>query len=169
MQIEEIGRYNLSFDANRFTVLCPRGTDKFSGLATTNLPKVYIVSVDGEPIYVGKATMPIRERLRRGWGAIGTNGYYGYAWRHAFTEAHLDVWCHRDPTKQRGSLDIETIEAEIVYLIRQAGQWPRFQTEIHFHESNDEHRRWASVIAAKYDLKAREAAKPLADLSMEEQ
>jgi hypothetical protein len=31
-----------------------------------------------------------------------------------------------------------TIEAEVVYLIRQAGQWPLFQTEIHFHESSEE-------------------------------
>lgn len=169
MEIEEIGRYNLSFDANRFTVRCPRGTDRFSGLATSNLPKIYIVSVGGEPIYVGKATLPIRERLRQGWAATGKNGYHGYAWRHAFSEAHLDIWCHRDPTKQRGCLDMETIEAEVVYLIRQAGQWPRFQTEIHFHESSDEHRRWASLIAAKYLLAAREVIERVADLSMEGQ
>ncbi|WP_305809178.1 hypothetical protein, partial [Staphylococcus epidermidis] len=49
-------------------------------------------------------------------------------------------------------LDIETIEAEVVYLIRQAGQWPRFQTEIHFHPSGDEHRQWALTIAETYDL-----------------
>ncbi|WP_208456081.1 hypothetical protein [Burkholderia ubonensis] len=50
-------------------------------------------------------------------------------------------------------MDIETIEAEVVYLVRQAGQWPKFQTEIHFHPSSADHRQWASTIADRYGLK----------------
>lgn len=80
------------------------------------------------------------------------SGYHGYAWRHALSTANLDIWCHRDPPETDSCLDIETIEAEVVYLIRQAGQWPRFQTEIHFHPSGDEHRQWALTIAETYDL-----------------
>ena len=152
MDIAEIGRYKLSFDAKRFTVLCPRGTDKFSGLATSGLPKLYIVSVDGKPIYVGITKQSVRNRLRLGWSANGESGYYGYAWRHGFSEADLDIWCHKDPQPENVCLDIETIEAEVVYLIRKAGQWPLFQTEIHFHPSSEEHRAVASQIAGKYGV-----------------
>lgn len=152
MQIEWVGRYKLSFDSNRFTVECPLGTDRFSGFATSGLPKLYVVSVEDRPIYVGITKQPVRNRLRLGWNASGENGYHGYAWRHALSAANLDIWCHRDPPETDPCLDIETIEAEVVYLIRQAGQWPRFQTEIHFHPSTNVHRRWASSIAERYDL-----------------
>jgi hypothetical protein len=57
----------------------------------------------------------------------------------------------------------------VVYLIRQAGQWPRFQTEIHFHPSNADHRRWASTIADRYDLRPQGSALPIVTLSMEGQ
>jgi len=152
LDIAEIGRYKLSFDADKFTVLCPRGTDKFSGLATSALPKLYIASVDEKPIYVGITKQSVRNRLRFGWNSDGKSGYYGYAWRHKFSEAHLDLWCHKDPPTANSCLDMETIEAEVVYLIRKAGQWPPFQTEIHFHPSNDEHRTAAADIAGKYRI-----------------
>lgn len=152
MKIEQLGRYKLSFDQNNFTVLCPRGTNKFSGLATSKLPKLYLISSEGKPIYVGITKQSVRNRLRLGWKATGANGYHGYAWRRKLLAADLDLWCHRDPPEQRPCLDVETIEAEVVYLIRQAGQWPLFQTEIHFHASNDEHRQWASTIIETYDL-----------------
>lgn len=153
MQIEAIGRYKLSFDKERFTVECPLGTDKFSGLATSKQPKLYIVSSNNRPIYVGITKQSIRNRLRFGWSATGKNGYHGYAWRSELSAAVLEIWCHRDPPEQRPCLDMETIEAEVVYLIRQAGQWPLFQTEIHFHASNDEHRQWATQIVERYSLK----------------
>jgi len=40
-------RYKLSFDPKKCNVTCPKGTAKFSGLATSKLPKLYIVAVDG--------------------------------------------------------------------------------------------------------------------------
>ena len=39
-----------------------------------------------------------------------------------------------------------TVEAEMVYLIRRSGQWPRFQTEIHFHPSEEHHRKVAKRL-----------------------
>jgi hypothetical protein len=42
--------------------------------------------------------------------------------------------------------ELETVEAEVVFLIRCAGQWPRGQTEIHFHPSEKEHRDLAAKI-----------------------
>lgn len=152
MNIERVGRYKLSFDKERFTVECPLGTDKFSGLATSGLPKLYIVSCSNQPIYVGITKQSIRNRLRFGWSATGKNGYHGYAWRSELSAALLDIWCHRDPPEKQPCLDIETIEAEVVYRIRQAGQWPLFQTEIHFHASSEEHRTWASTIIETYRL-----------------
>ena len=63
--------------------------------------------------------------------------------------AFLDVWCHEDST-QRDCLDVETVEAEVVFLIRSAGQWPEFQTEIHFHRSEPIHREIAARIISHY-------------------
>jgi hypothetical protein len=47
-----------------------------------------------------------------GFNATGENGYHGYAWRHNFREATL-----RTPT-ENAERDIETVEAEIVFLAR---------------------------------------------------
>lgn len=111
-----------------------------------------MVSVDDKPIYVGITKQPIRNRLRLGWAAKGDSGYYGYAWRHKLTAAHLDLWCHINPSSGTECLDIETVETELVYLVRKSGQWPRFQTEIHFHPSNEVHRAVAAQIGARYGI-----------------
>ncbi|UDF30136.1 UNVERIFIED_ORG: hypothetical protein LHK14_02070 [Roseateles sp. XES5] len=144
-------RYEISYTPKAFTVLCAKGTTKFSGLSTSNLPKLYIASIDGIPVYVGMTKQSIRARLRYGWKADGKDGFYGYAWRHHGSKATLDVWQHTDAI-ERNERDIETVEAEVVFLMRQAGQWPAFQTEIHFYPSNDEHRRIASEIVSRYNL-----------------
>jgi hypothetical protein len=52
----------------------------------------------------------------------------------------------------RNERDIETVEAEVVYLIRAAGQWPAFQTEIHFYPSSARHREVAAQIMSHYSL-----------------
>jgi hypothetical protein len=101
---------------------------------------------------VGITKQSIRARLRLGWTAKGDGGYYGYAWRHSFTSANLDIWCHTNPENDNDCLAIETVEAELVYLIRHAGQWPLFQTEIHFHPSTEVHRAAAATIGARYGI-----------------
>jgi hypothetical protein len=83
--------------------------------------------------------------------AKGGSGYYGYVWRRAQSLAVLDVWCHMDAIDRR-ERDIETVEAEVVYLIRAAGQWPAFQTEIHFYPSAPRHREVAAEIMRRYGL-----------------
>jgi hypothetical protein len=130
--------FNLTFDAKKCAI-------KFSGMANTKLPKLHVVVAGGEVIYVGVTRRPMRERLYAGWNASGKNGYHGYAWRHTHTEADLYIWCHED-SPPNSSLDLETVEAEIAFLIRSAGQWPRSQTEIHFHPSGMEHRELAETI-----------------------
>jgi hypothetical protein len=87
------------------------------------------------------------ERLRSGWTAAGQSGYYGYQVRSHLTEATLLVWYADEDNGPDSKRYLETVEAELAYLIRERGQWPRFQTEIHFYPSNAEHRRHAKVIA----------------------
>jgi hypothetical protein len=146
MRIVGPERYKLSFDAEKFAVTCSKGTAKFSGLATAKLPKLYVVSVEGQPVYVGITRQSMRVRFRTGFKATGENGYHGYAWRHRFTHATLNVWCHADASSENTDLDIETVEAEVVFLARLNGQWPAGQTEIHFHPSTEEHRQVAAAI-----------------------
>jgi hypothetical protein len=150
MQIEGPDRYKLTFSSEDFTVLCARGTNNFSGLATSDLPKLYVASIENKPVYVGMTKQSMRNRLRLGWRAKGQSGYHGYAWRHGNSSADLDVWCHTDAVN-RSERDIETVEAEVVYLIRSAGQWPEFQTEIHFYPSSPLHREVAAKIIARYN------------------
>lgn len=152
MNLRGPDRYNLTFDANAFAVLCAKGTAHFSGIANWRKPKLYIVSVEDRPIYVGITRQPLRNRLRFGWKAAGDSGYYGYSWRHELTEADIDVWCHTDPSEENPDLDLETVEAEVVFLIRSAGQWPAHQTEIHFHQLSAVHRAAAASIVSHYKL-----------------
>lgn len=140
-------RYKLSFDATQYGVTCVAGKRRFSGIATKKIPKLYVISVGRRPIYVGVTRTTMSSRLRLGWRATGQTGYYGYTWRHKHTEANLDVWAEAEPEPQKSNKEIETIEAELVFLIRQAGQWPLFQTEIHFHPSGRKHRKVALSIA----------------------
>jgi len=150
MKVTGPERYRLTFNANAFKVICPNGTPRFSGNATSRKPKLYIASVNEIPIYVGVTKQSIRNRLRFGWAANGKAGYYGYAWRHDLVEANLDIWCHEDATVENSALDIETVEAEVVFLIRCARQWPQYQTEIHFHPSSANHREIAASIIQRY-------------------
>lgn len=152
MNITGPEKYRLTFDEKSFVVSCQKGTPHFSGIATSRKPKLYIVSVDGAPIYVGVTKQSMRNRLRFGWKADGKSGYYGYAWRRHHAEAIMDIWCHDDAPVGMPLLDIETVEAEVVFLIRSAGQWPAHQTEIHFHPSTEVHRAAASAIMARYSL-----------------
>jgi hypothetical protein len=147
-------RYDMTFDtelSTRFEVRCSKGTTKFSGLSTrAKTPKIYIISRDGQPIYVGVTVQTMRKRLRLGFTADGRSGYHGYQWRRFFKSAVLDVWCPTQPDGLFTAKGAETIEAEIVYLIRHNGQWPAYQTEIHFHESSEVHRNIAARIMSHY-------------------
>jgi hypothetical protein len=145
-------RYTINIDDGSFTIRSVDGADGFAAPASCAGPKLYILSVDGRPVYVGVTKQRMQARLRYGFTADGESGYHGYAWRHCLTSASLDVWCYDDPAAMDPMRDAETVEAEVVFLIRQSGQWPEHQTEIHFHASNDEHRAWAAKILAAYRL-----------------
>ena len=149
MPMEGPFTYQIGFTADKITeVVCPDGRrgNRFMGEASRQVPKLYIVSDGGNPLYVGKTSQKLRDRLRSGFAAVGEHGYHGYAWRHRLEWATIDVWLAvgddtQDPTW------IETVEAEVVFLVRQrCGQWPEHQTEIHFHASTCDHRGAARQI-----------------------
>jgi hypothetical protein len=79
MRIEGPEIYKLALTPTAFKVLCAKGTNKFSGLATNDMPKLYIASISGKPMYVGHTKQDVRGRLRGGWNAKGEHGYHGYS------------------------------------------------------------------------------------------
>ncbi|PAQ01091.1 hypothetical protein LRP31_24120 [Mesorhizobium mediterraneum] len=151
-------RYKVVYTPQKPSIICERGTPRFAGNASGANPKLYIFSRDGVPIYVGATIRSMGARMRDGWKASGENGFYGYRFRHEGSAVDLDVWADVDPVRRRDAgmrsgSDIETIEAEVVYLLRhRTGQWPAYQTEIHFYQSNFEHRREAERVMAHYGL-----------------
>ena len=107
-----------------------------------DLPKLYVVKHRSEIIYVGVTSQGIRDRLRYGFQANGKQGYHGYPWKD-LGEVDLLVWCFLEEPFER----IESIEAELVYLVRNhTGQWLEYQTEIHFHKVTEEEKKVAKSI-----------------------
>ena len=141
--------YQIKFNKDKITeVRSPNGDNKFSGAASRRVPKLYVVSDRKKPIYVGQTKQPMRARLRLGFRSDGSHGYHGYAWRHKTSQVTLDIWV---PRGNEDSVWIETVEAEVVFLIRdEDGQWPQYQTEIHFHPSRPSHRDAARKIFNYY-------------------
>ena len=152
MKLHGPDRFALTFNARQFQVLAPGGGSKFRGRASNREAKLYVFSFEGAPIYVGVTKQPMRARLRLGWNARGESGYHGYAFRRTLKNADLDVWYFEGRHNVDPLLDVETIEAEIVFLIRSLGQWPRFQTEIHFHASEPLHRELAGNVLHHYKV-----------------
>jgi hypothetical protein len=147
-------RFDLSYTPTSFLVLWPTEVRRFGSVAGSRGPKLYVVTIDGTPVYVGVTKQEMRRRLAHGWKANGRTGYYGYAWRHMGSRASVEVWADED-AQDRSNRDMETVEAETVFLIRQlTKQWPEFQTEIHFHASTPDHRAAAERIVMDYKLGA---------------
>ncbi|MCH8920443.1 MAG: hypothetical protein IIA23_07025 [Chloroflexi bacterium] len=154
MQLEGPDSFRITIlptgDPKRFAIADATGAVKFSGKATSPSPKLYVVSANKRPIYVGITKQRMRQRLRLGWTATGESGYHGYQWRHHYNAVGLDIWYQVGRGAVDSMHDLETVEAEVVFLIRQHDQWPAFQTEIHFHESTPEHRALAEMIWSYY-------------------
>ena len=65
------------------------------------------------------------------------------------TNAFLHVFMG-PPASPWSSIEAECIEAEVVFRIRQAGAWPKYQTEIHFAEAKPVHTSAADEIMAYF-------------------
>ena len=139
MQMLGPHRYHLTFTPEE--IIGVNGGENFIAPVAGPGPKLYIISSENTPIYVGQTIRRIRRRLNDGFNAI-----YGYQWRY-LGEATIDIW-----TLEGGdAMALETVEGEVVFLIRQnSGQWPQYQTEIHFHQSNGTHRAAAQAILNHY-------------------
>lgn len=115
----------------------------------SKLYKIYIVKYRSDIIYVGVTSQSMATRLRYGLNPKGRK-YNGYKWKH-LNQVDLFIFCF-NYFKTKSEKEIiekktETIEAEIVYLIRnKTGDWPKYQTEIHFHNLTKEEKKAASLI-----------------------
>ncbi len=127
--------YNLKFHAGKISSIQKLPNQEaiktFTKPATTNkLPKIYLVKHNNDIVYVGITTQSITNRLRGGFIATGKHGYHGYKWKN-LNEVDIAIFFFENSIEK-----IEAIEAEIVYLIRsETGFWPKYQTEIHFHNA----------------------------------
>jgi hypothetical protein len=142
-------RFELKFNRRRFQIGAASRERELSDRVRASRPKLYVVASRRRLVYVGITNQPIRARLRLGWTADGSHGYYGYAWRRQLRSATLYVWFHPKTTGKAAIRDLETVEAEVAYLVRKQGQWPAFQTEIHFYPSRAVHRRAAKDVVAR--------------------
>lgn len=134
---------------NPLRVASDAGAKGFRGEITRHCSKVYVISSGQNIVYVGSSRQPILRRLSGALRATGVGGYYGYAWKSSADPLRIDVWIFPEITGQKGKrcLEAETVEAELVYLVRQIqGNWPQHQTEIHFHQSTEQHRQVARTI-----------------------
>lgn len=120
--------------------------DGFWGRANNESPKIYILKYNKEIIYVGITTTRLSTRFGSGLSASGKRGYHGYAWKQLGIKKEsdpIDLFVYFFENKER----TEAIEAEIVYLVRhKTGKWPKYQTEIHFHQANTKEKNIAKEI-----------------------
>ena len=139
-----------SLDA--YAVVNEQGGKTFVAPATARCPKLYVFADGPKLLYIGQTVQSMSARMRMGFQADGTGGYYGYRWRHTLKNAQCHVWCLDDVLEEEETHTLECIESEVVFGYRaKFNQWPIFQTEIHFHASNEEHRALASQILGCFD------------------
>ncbi len=131
-----------------YSVAGPDGATNFLAPVTAHGPKLYVFSDNGKPIYIGQTLQVMSARMLKGFKAHGESGYWGYHWRKILSKATLHIWLLEGITeKKEQQAALERIESEFVFLYRSTyDQWPKYQTEIHFHESTNQHRKLAKMI-----------------------
>lgn len=108
------------------------------------LLKLYVVTKNKKIVYIGITKQSIKNRLRYGENPPIKSGYHGYKWLNHKGGYDLYVYIFE---RIKEMVEIETIEAELVYKVRKEyDQWPEFQTEIHFHKSDQKHRKIANEV-----------------------
>ena len=156
MKLSEQQNYELKFlDNGSYKVMGENGEEKFSAPASSKAtPKLYVV-YDCEVIhYVGITSQPMAKRLRQGFNANGSHGYHGYKWKNQPGKLRLSIWVLENIEPDEAYQELETIEAEIVFLCRlHSNQWPESQHEIHFHKSKEFHRECAKQIYGNIETK----------------
>ncbi|MBC8401740.1 MAG: hypothetical protein H8E14_09655 [Candidatus Marinimicrobia bacterium] len=157
MKLNKIQKYDLKIDKDFSYTLSQNGKRcTFTNpLTVSGVAKLYTVAQDKILFYVGIAKQSMASRINGGLKAEGKNGYYGYKWKGIRSNLHLNVWTAEIDGKYISLNELEIIEAEVAYLCRQlSDNWPKHQHEIHFHQSNSNHRELAKIIydaATKYN------------------
>lgn len=135
------------------SVLAPSGVRHFVAPVTKKVQKIYLVGKNGRIHYVGITKQSIKTRLRMGENPHHETGYHGYAWLKEKGDHCLVIFVFDDKTHA------EAIEAEIVYLLRRKyNNWPKYQTEIHFHPTTEDQRKLAKQILKESDKLVRNFA-----------
>jgi len=114
-----------------------------SPVTDKNRPKIYVLKLEGNILYIGYTSQSISSRLGSGLRASGINGYHGYKWKHNHKVGLLlfvfNPFSKDDKVKKEEKSFIEAIEAELVFKVRtETGKWPLDQNEIHFNNDNVE-------------------------------
>lgn len=109
-------------------------------LTDSALPKLYVISVANEIVYIGFTFQSIAKRLNSGLNAKENNRAIGYKWKHIQEELELNVFVFQNlfgkGTEENKFVcqHFEALKAELVYLIHnETGQWPRFQNDLQIH------------------------------------
>jgi hypothetical protein len=136
---------------------------KFGSSVTKKHPKIYVVLSEEKIVYVGYTSDSITNRLRSGLNPANkskantsgtdTHGYSGYKWR-GLQNVELLVFVFNGfeiPVSKAYKLMFENIEAELVHQIKSNGDWPKYQSEIHFY-SDFEHNDFSQKPVNCYDL-----------------
>ena len=147
MEANIYNKYGIQVADSKFKCIDANG-ERGKGFAypdiSDKLPKLYVVKQGKVIYYVGITSQDIRKRLRYGFSAQGKHGYHGYKWKDLDT-IELLVWSFPDRT-----MNVEAIEAELVYFIREkTGKWPKYQMEIHFHGASESEMQVARSIVSK--------------------
>jgi len=137
--------YRIKVKSNDISsVLAKDGTSHFVSPVTKKGNKIYILGKNGLIHYVGITKQSMASRLRYGVKPAHKSGYHGYKWLKENGDHCLVIWTFNN------DVDIEALEAEIVHFFRkQYDQWPKHQTEIHFHPTTKEERTMAKTILKK--------------------
>jgi len=149
MKLSKPQKYELKFLASlNYIVKGQNGEEKFSAPASSKAtPKLYVVCDSKVIHYVGITRQSMATRLRQGFNANGVHGYHGYKWKNNADKLELSIWVLENVEPDKAYQELETIEAEIVFLCRlHSNQWPESQHEIHFHKSKEFHRKCAQQV-----------------------
>lgn len=148
MTLDEPFCYDLAVSEGAYRVLREGKSAKFCApVSTVGVSKLYTVSAGASLLYVGIAERSMSARLAHGFRAAGEHGYHGYRWKGLNATLRLSVWTARLNGAFASILELKTIEAEVAFCCRHvSGQWPTHQLEVHFHPSDDRHRRAAEKI-----------------------
>jgi hypothetical protein len=148
MKLQGPYKYEISVQGKvGYSVVGANRATTFVDPVTKRKPKLYVFSDNGNIIYVGQTVQGMSARMRLGFKANGAGGYWGYSWRNALAKATLHIWCLEGAEDEEEVEALECIESEVVYSYRSANnQWPKYQTEIHFHETTEDHRNLANEI-----------------------